>query len=349
MIDSTGIVYYVVLGFSAFVAFISDKAKSQMLSYYFAIISFLPIYLLCALRYNVGSDYIAYQDIFYNIKYGYGSYVEPLYYSLNYLFSAFKNGWLGVFAISAFITFTPLFYIGCKEKILFWVVLLIFASGFLFRANNLIRQGIATAFFLLAIYWLHRGNNKKFYINIIVATLFHYTSIVFIASSLLRQKIKVHKNIYVLLATVLLIASFFINATDIIKRIISLVPYYGEIYSIKLIDQSAGNGTNIVVYFWALISIIMFYIRPNNIMALLFMIGSVSSLYFLQLSLAFRFLSYLTDIKILLIGLYLKDFRVIKGYYAFTFVFVLMMLCLVFVNITNGISGSLPYRAFLSI
>lgn len=79
------------------------------------------------------------------------------------------------------------------------------------------------------------------------------------------------------------------------------------------------------------------------------MIGSVSSLYFLQLSLAFRFLSYMTDIKILLIGLYLKDFRVIKGYYAFALLFVLMMLCLVFVNITNGISGSLPYRAFLSI
>ncbi|WP_158666456.1 hypothetical protein, partial [Escherichia coli] len=79
-----------------------------------------------------------------------------------------------------------------------------------------------------------------------------------IESSFLGKKIKAHKNIYVLLATVLLIASLFINATDFIKEIISLVPYYGEIYSVKLIDQSAGNGTNIVVYFWALVSIIMF-------------------------------------------------------------------------------------------
>jgi hypothetical protein len=94
---------------------------------------FLIVILLCSLRYNVGTDYIMYENVFYKINKDIPTLMEYGYYSLNKLFGGFTNGYLYVFAVSAIVTHFFFFKVLYRESIIFWGVFYFFTFGFIFQ------------------------------------------------------------------------------------------------------------------------------------------------------------------------------------------------------------------------
>ncbi|MBA5685262.1 EpsG family protein [Photobacterium damselae subsp. damselae] len=336
------LIYWTSLSLSLIFSFLSEY--NRYLSRYFFLLSFFSVFFICAFRFDVGSDYQSYIEIFYNIQNGNSSYVEPGFYLLNYIFTNVRNGWFFVFLVSSFLTLYPLFKLSREYSVLLVFIIILFASGFIFRSNNLVRQGIATSFLLLACSDLNSKKNNKFYFYIFIAGMFHYASFAFIMLKQLN-KIKFNKKVIIGISLFSIVSSFFFDFNSLIIKSISLIPHYGEIYSVKLINESASSGTNLVVYFWALLSVVIFYFRSDCIYSKIYLMGSVLSLFTLEFSLVYRFLSYMTDFKLMAIPLFLRSFSVNNPItLLIRFFLILMFMLFIAVNIKNGISGSLPFK-----
>lgn len=151
-------------------------------------ISFLLIFLFTALRYNFGTDYSAYQSLFYEI-FEHDTYltldsadfrIEYGWLLLNYLFKP-----LGffpfIFIISVFFIYT--YYALIKKYVptnYYWLAVFIYIFFFnLFLIQlSAIRQTLSISIFLFSIKYIIEGRGTLKYILLIVfASFFHSSSL----------------------------------------------------------------------------------------------------------------------------------------------------------------------------
>lgn len=136
------------------------------------VVSGIILFLVSAIRYDVGTDYLHYGNIFYRISSGQSDYVETGYKYLNLFVSRiFNKNVLGIYVTTSLII---IFYFmksikqNIEKKYWFFGVFLFICSGIYFSSFNLIRQYIAIS--LLAY-----GTNlliKKKYIFYLFLVLF---------------------------------------------------------------------------------------------------------------------------------------------------------------------------------
>ncbi len=101
----TYLFYNLILIASTFFVYLYEKSTDKVLGKLMLFISFLIIFLPAALRYNVGTDYWSYVDIFKRIQNGEITYVEPGYVMLNkvIIYLGLSVEWL--FALLAFLIY----------------------------------------------------------------------------------------------------------------------------------------------------------------------------------------------------------------------------------------------------
>jgi len=113
-----------------------------------ALLAFIPLLLVSALRDGVGIDYESYQEIFYNIVlYGQRTHVEWGYYWLNRLVGCFTLNPQWVFGVSSLLVlglFMAGIYRYAREHMAFTLFLFI-AMGYYFYTMSSIRYYIAVA------------------------------------------------------------------------------------------------------------------------------------------------------------------------------------------------------------
>ncbi|HAS8551803.1 TPA: EpsG family protein [Vibrio vulnificus] len=344
--------YYVYLG-TLFLAMFFGKlsdSNDAALAKCFCFGSFLCLFFLSALRHYVGKDYANYVMIFRDISNGSNlDLLEPGFYALNYIVSYVANEYLVMFALVSFITYLFFFKLLYDKKIVFLGVLIAFSCGYIFRNNNLIRQGVASAVFMFSISFLEEKKFKTYYSSIVLASLFHYTVLLFLPLKYVLSFFK-GKRFFLITLTVLSAILSKFGFGDLLLKVISMIPYYGELYMARsyLLD-TASSGTNLVVYMWSLLSIVTIYYRPNCAYSILFSLGSILSLLTLDMSLLYRMSSYLADFKIIAIPLFIKDnlkFNALLVYPSKLF-FISILLLLTFLNVKNGISGAVPYNTYM--
>lgn len=180
-----------------------DEKKSKI--FYYAIFIFL--FLISAIRYNVGQDYQHWIDVYSWIENGEpgGEYVEIGYRLLNIIIQKipFLNVyWLYVIT-SAFIIFG--FGYAIKKNVdykdIFIATFIFIGSGIFFATLNLVRQYIAVVIMLLGLPLLKNKKYIKFSLLIALSTMFHTSSIImfpFMIFYIIFRDYKYHKLLMIL-------------------------------------------------------------------------------------------------------------------------------------------------------
>lgn len=170
---ATVLFYFSILLSTTFLIYLRDKGKGKLEYYTFTATVFLIIFIISAIRYDVGVDYLNYIHIYEYILYE--ERIEPAYYLLNRVLYYLEANSQWVFVISSLI-FTALTIKSYPRKKA-WIFHLGIILIFYLHSFNIVRQSIATAFCLLAVSNYLVGNRKKFFILTIIGSLFHISAL----------------------------------------------------------------------------------------------------------------------------------------------------------------------------
>ena len=157
-----------------------DDKKTKIFFY----IIILYITLISAIRYNVGQDYKHWIDVYSSIEEGNtgGEYVELGYKLLNIIIQKipFLNVYylFGITSIFIICGFGYSIKKNVEQKYWFLAIFIFIGSGIFFATLNLVRQYISIVIILLALPFLKEKKYVKYCISVIIATLFHTSSLV---------------------------------------------------------------------------------------------------------------------------------------------------------------------------
>lgn len=112
----TYLVYGGVLFFSTLFVYLSERTYILIQKKMLLALSFFVIFIVAALRYNVGSDYPSYEWLFYQFQNGDAQYVEIGYRYLNIFVADLGIGFEGLVAIFSFVTYYIFYKAYPKEK-----------------------------------------------------------------------------------------------------------------------------------------------------------------------------------------------------------------------------------------
>lgn len=163
--------------------------KKKMLKHLYLFIAFIPFLFLLILRYNVGTDY---QQYIYNYyTYGLNSESKEYLFEFVILIANYFNNPLLIPTIIGILTYCFIAkFIDNFSTNIGYSILMIFVTGFFFMSCTMMRQCLAIAIFLYSTKYLLRNKYIHFIILIILATLFHTSSIIYLVFMLIYIIIK---------------------------------------------------------------------------------------------------------------------------------------------------------------
>lgn len=151
-------------------------------SYYCMIIlSFLPIFIVAAIRYEVGTDWPIYLDYYKWINEGTKGFSEKLFNLMNKLVGWHINDFQGLVVLVAFLSYFFLFKAIYEQSISVPLSLLIFfISSAFFASMNQLRQAISMPIMLYAYKYVREKKPLPYLFWCIVASLIHTSSLVYL-------------------------------------------------------------------------------------------------------------------------------------------------------------------------
>lgn len=155
------------------------------------------LFLVCFRGEGVGSDTPQYYSYFENIKAlvgddGMGAIVmtrlEPGFVYFIKVISLYFDTPQSLFIISALLFYIPFYRIIAKYSRYPWLSVIMFFSLNYNATMNVIRQYVAIGIIIIAFGFILKKQKTKFVLSVLLATMFHYTSIVFIVAYFFRDK-----------------------------------------------------------------------------------------------------------------------------------------------------------------
>lgn len=277
----------------------------------------IPV-IIASLRYNVGTDYVNYVTIYNNVSgLSLGQFltdstlgIEIGFYTLIKLSELISNNSLFLFAISSFLTIL-FFHLGVvryrlKHPALVYLLFLLIIFPL---TLNVVRQGIAISICFYALAFIIEGKPKKYFFWIIMASLFHTTSLFLLPIYFLRKIIKNQKkNLYLL---------FFLKMAAVSIGVYLLLPYMFELLATipsfekyEKYQTLVAEGNNYTLYLQFIVLLIIialsrWTILKDNVMNIYFYF-----LFFAILELVFTTLGF-SSAFIKRIALYFSFFSLI--------------------------------------
>lgn len=248
---------------------VKTKVKNKKIKVILLILAVIPMLLVSALRYQVGTDYTKrYVENYRMLQKGID--VEDLeigFKAIDYVCLFFTKDAYLLFIVTSLIILSIFFEVIYKKSsnsIL--SVIIFFLGGYFFGTLNLVRQYIAVAFILLGYQFLMFENRKKAYSLFvlcgILAFLMHSSSIVCFAIMFLTRKNII--NIKWVLPVSVLILILNKNIMTILAPIIKNTRF--NIYLTGKFTQGDLSiitiAENLIVYLW--FSIIYYYEKRQN-------------------------------------------------------------------------------------
>ncbi|QAA21578.1 EpsG family protein [Sporolactobacillus terrae] len=207
---------------------------------FFVLLSFLPLFLVSAVRYLVGTDYAGTYQYIYNYVYTDGYHFnltgETLYALLNRI-AIFYSGsdYVGVFALSSLLI-CGLTFIGLRNQSLnfSYSVLLWIISGFYFWSFNVVRQAIIMAIFVFAFQYIQKREAWKYFTCIIIAAGFHTMALLYLPVYFMYR---LRINFKVMLIILFVFAGFSSIIRQLAYIITSKIPIF-NVYAIRYFESS---------------------------------------------------------------------------------------------------------------
>lgn len=198
-------------------------------------IAFFVLLFTAGFRYETAVDFYSYRLKFENTEsisnilknditqffFKYPS--EPGYTLLNAIVRTFTNNVQVLFFLISLFT-TSLLFLSlskyCSKKLFFFSLLLYYVLIFFILDMSGVRQCLALNIILFSIQYLIENHNKKFIINVILASIFHFSALIFLFAPLFLKK-KISKKI--LLPILILGLAVFLLRIRWLKSLIDII------------------------------------------------------------------------------------------------------------------------------
>lgn len=323
------------------------------------------IFLIAALRYNIGYDTIAYNNSF-NLIHDSGKTIFELtkYYNM-------EIGYVILCKMcNSFETFLIIVaMLGVIIKVIIiktysddiWISLLMYYSGvFLNFDMGVIRQGISISILFICIKYIRERKALKFYILILIGSLMHISTLVFIPLYYLNYKKLSRLQLYSIS-----IVSFVLslcNSKEVILNLANIIPidmiasklnYYATIYAL---DLSSGLTLSLIKRIVILVIFVEFYKKKkiDDTNSLIFLNGYLLSIVLMGVFSSIDILGGRGSIGLYLLQIFIfaKIIRMTKSI-PIKFL-VICLVCLLSLNsmmdiINYGNSSGQPYSPYKSI
>lgn len=232
---------------------LSKRFNDKFKKYAFITLAFIPLFLVSALRYNVGSDFASYQNWF-NINNGvYLKYPDFAFRNLIFIIKMFTNNSQWLFVISSFLILFFVFKAARKNNDEYDMIIFLFvALGFYFSSFNGVRQWIASSIFLCSYRFILDKKLFKYLLCIIGASLFHVSALVllpfyFVFNIKIKDEFK-----YIILISAIIFFNF-VDMYELIATILKL--YFKTLYFRYVIGGTHDIMQNSGTYFPVLLSV----------------------------------------------------------------------------------------------
>ena len=154
-----------------------NKIKNKKLKILLLLIAVIPMFLVSAFRYDLGTDYTKRYVADYNTL-AKGKDVKNLeigFKAIDYLCLFFTKEPYLLFVITSLIILAIIFeVIYKKSNNILLSIAIFFLWGYFFGSLNLVRQYIAISLILLGYQFLMNENKKKAYIGFVICAIFAF-------------------------------------------------------------------------------------------------------------------------------------------------------------------------------
>lgn len=229
--------------------FISSRLPHKLGVKFAWITGFLILWLIQALRDEyIGTDLKFYVPTFLNGNWSAYS-VESGYVALNTTLRSFTDSTQALLAIVSFITLYPVSYIFKRYSENICLSYIIFASLVVYHFTfSGLRQAIAIGIIVLSYIFINKHKLIPFVACVLIATLFHVSSIVFIIFYPLCNWIKMTDKRYFLFIAIGL--GIILVLKPILEAIIPMI--FGEDKYMVYIEHEAVAAYNLIIVFFAM-------------------------------------------------------------------------------------------------
>lgn len=241
------IIFYVsILISSTYFVYISDKGKGLLEKRIFLTIAFLLVFLPSALRYDIGTDFLNYINIYENLDLY--TYLEPGFYYLNWFLNILNSDSQWLFVICSFI-FTWFFFASYPKKGA-WVIHFSMMTLLWFISFNTIRQAVAVAICSYGLTYFFKKKYYLFFLFCLLGLSFHSTALLILLAGIVAlipvrntTKSIILPNIFIIIIifgyTSISIATYYIEQ---ILGLIGLNQYLSYFGSEQFINNDIGSG-----------------------------------------------------------------------------------------------------------
>ncbi|QWU15125.1 EpsG family protein [Paenibacillus sophorae] len=235
----------------AFVLF-NIKTGKKNAKKIFVLLSFTQLFIISAFRgVNIGVDTKTYISYFYNIRFIDFTNLKniPLekgYVLLNYFLHFFSHSGMILLIVVSFITIGLIMAFIYKHSQIIWLSVYLFITLMYFYSSmNIMRQYLAISILLFGITYVRKQKFIPFLVTVILASLFHFTSIVFIIVYLFPRIKFNYKNI---IFTFVLGIGIFFFLEPILFFLIKTFPQYSG-YISYFESNKIGSILNFLMIF----------------------------------------------------------------------------------------------------
>lgn len=208
-------------------------------------VGYIFILFICAFRFDVGWDYPGYYMCIYD-KEALGK-LEPLDRLVYYVADIFNYPPL-VFIIFSVITLSLVFYSLERYTNNIQIAVLVYLAFFIDTVLGTIRQGVAVAIVLYCYKYMVNGQFIKYFIGVVIASLFHSSAIVALLIFFIYRSFNLKLTILFCALTPIVFLA--------IVKILSALSLYGA-YIGNTEDYSGGNLIKYVNLFLSILMLIM--------------------------------------------------------------------------------------------
>ncbi len=222
-------------------------------------LAFLPIFVVAAIRREVGTDWPIYLDYYQWIHDGTKRYSEPLFNLMNKLIHWTVGDFQGLVVLVAFLSYFFLFKAIEEQSISFPLSLLIFfISSSYFASMNQLRQAISMPIMLYAYRFIRDRNPLPYLFWCIIATCIHASSLVYLPLyfvAKVKPSVRWYVTVFGLCVITLPLLHF------LAETLIKLSKYAWYFTSVFNIGSEANNFYLLGFVFQSAMFVIMAYYR----------------------------------------------------------------------------------------
>lgn len=187
---------------------ITEKNPSKLKKIIYLSVMFLLMWGVSTLRFGMGNDYFSYIRIFDNIKVAQWNDIftlgyEPAFAVLTKAITAFSANPEVMYGIFALIILVPVAYSIYRHSDNVWISVTVYLClTFFYTSLNFIRQSISVSLLILCYGFIRQRKIIPVLIFAVIASLFHYTALVFIPFYLLAYFVKLSKKSIIIYSSV---------------------------------------------------------------------------------------------------------------------------------------------------